>query len=67
DGQPWFLVEVKHRRESIGKALKYYQDQTKAPFAFQVVLQADYVEADCFASPRGPVAVPAKTFLSQLL
>ena len=67
DAQPWFLVEVKYRDESISRNLKYYQDQVKAPFAFQVVVEADYVDADCFAKPRDPVVVPAQTFLSQLL
>jgi predicted AAA+ superfamily ATPase len=67
DGKPWFLVEVKHRDESLSGTLKYYQDQVKAPFAFQVVIDAEYVDADCFAKPQGPVVVPAKTFLSQLL
>lgn len=67
DGRPWFLVEVKQQDESIGSTLKYYQSQTKAPFAFQVVIEADYVDADCFARPRGPTVVPARTFLSQLL
>lgn len=27
----------------------------------------DHVEAACFAVPRGPVIVPARTFLPQLL
>ena len=67
DGLPWFIVEVKHRDESISAPLKYFQDQIKAPFAFQVVVETDYVDADCFARRRGPVTVPARTFLSQLL
>lgn len=67
DSKPWFLVEVKQQDEAISSALKYYQEQTKAPFAFQVVVDADYVDADCFARPRGPMVVPAKTLLSQLL
>lgn len=67
DGKPWFLAEVKQGEESIGDALQYYQEQLKVPFAFQVVLDADFVDADCFAKPRGPMAVPARTFLSQLL
>lgn len=67
DGSPWFLVEVKHHDESLSGALKYYQKQIKAPFAFQVVMDAEYVDADCFSKPRDPVVVPAKTFLSQLL
>jgi hypothetical protein len=32
-----------------------------------VVLDADYMNADCFATGRGPMVVPAWTFLSQLL
>lgn len=67
DGKPWFLAEVKYRNDSIEKSLGYYQKKTNAPFAFQVVVDADYVDADCFAKPRGPVVVPARTFLSQLL
>lgn len=67
DGKPWFLVEVKSRDESLSRALKYYQERIKAPFAFQVIIDADYVDADCFARLRGPVVVPARTFLSQLL
>ena len=67
DGKPWMLVEVKQADERLSASLAYYQGQTQAPLAFQVVLEADYVEADCFAKPRGPLVVPAKTFLSQLL
>jgi predicted AAA+ superfamily ATPase len=67
DGKPWFLVEVKQGEESVGDALRYYQEQLKVPFAFQVVIDSDYVDADCFAEARGPVAVSAKTFLSQLV
>jgi hypothetical protein len=52
---------------TVSDSLRYFQDQTKAPFAFQVVIEADYVAADCFAKPRGPLVVPAKTLLSQLL
>ena len=67
DGKPWFLVEVKQRSEKLGRALAYFQAQLGAPHAFQVVLDADYVSADCFAKPRAPLVVPARTFLSQLL
>jgi len=67
DGHPWFLLEVKYREQSMGNGLKYFQDQLNAPFAFQVVVDAEYVDADCFAKPRGPMVVPAKTLLSQLL
>jgi len=67
NGKPWFIAEVKQHADSISPALKYYQDQVRAPFAFQVVIDADYVDADCFAKPCRPLVVPAKTFLSQLL
>ena len=67
DGKPWFLAEVKHRERSLGEHLGYYQRHLRVPYAFQVVVDADFVDADCFAQPRGPVVVPAKTLLSQLL
>lgn len=67
DGKPWFLAEVKLSEGPINPALAYYQSQLNAPFAFQVIVDADYVAADCFAKPRGPMVVPAKTLLSQLV
>ncbi len=67
DGKPWMLVEVKQADERLSTSLAYFQGQTKALLAFQVVLDADSVDADCFVKPRGPLVVPAKTFLSQLL
>jgi predicted AAA+ superfamily ATPase len=66
DRQPWFLVEVKLTDASLSPSLAYFQAQTKAPHAFQVVMNLPYESADCFAARR-PVVVPAKTFLSQLL
>ncbi len=44
----------------------YFQGQTKAPHAFQVVMNLPYEPADCFKVHR-PLVVPARTFLSQLL
>jgi uncharacterized protein len=67
DRQPWFLVEVKKADGQVSTSPDYFQKQIKAPFAFQVVIDADYIDADCFARPRGPMAVPARTFLSQLM
>ena len=67
DGAPWFLAEVKHRETTLSPALAHYQQQIGAPFAFQVVVDADYVDADCFAAPGPPLVVPARTLLSQLL
>lgn len=67
EGRPWFLVEVKYRDESISRTLKYFQDQVNALYAFQVVIDADFVDADCFVRSGTPLVVPARTFLSQLL
>jgi len=67
DGKPWFLAEVKYKERSMSPALRFYQDQVKAPFAFQLIIDADHVNADCFAKPGVPVVVPARTLLSQLL
>ena len=67
DGEPWFLAEVKHRDTTVSPGLAHYQQQVGAPFAFQVVLEADHVDADCFAAPGPPLVVPARTLLSQLV
>ena len=67
DGKPWFLVEAKSNDDRLSPALKCFQDQLNAPLAFQVLLEADFVKADCFAASRQPLVVPARTFLSQLL
>jgi uncharacterized protein len=66
DRQPWFLVEVKLTDANLSSSLAYFQAQTNAPHAFQVVMNLPYEPADCFAVRR-PVVVPAKTFLAQLL
>ena len=67
DRKPWFLVEVKHGDDTLSPSLARFQTQLGAPFAFQVVIDAPFVEADCFDHPRGPLVVPARTLLSQLL
>lgn len=66
DQKPWFLVEVKTSETRLSPALAHFQDQTKAPHAFQVVLSLPFEKADAFSTHR-PVVVPAQTFLSQLL
>ncbi len=66
DHKPWFLAEVKLSESSLSPALAYFQGQTKAAHAFQVVMNLAYLPVDCFRVHR-PVVVPAKTFLSQLL
>ena len=67
DGRPWFLVEVKQSSGHLQGALAHFQRQLGAPNAFQVVIDAEPITADCFARPDGPLVVPARTFLSQLL
>jgi predicted AAA+ superfamily ATPase len=67
DNLPWFLVEVKYsNNQGINKNLYYYQEQTKARHAFQVIIDASYVNIDCFKTNL-PIIVPAKTLLSQLV
>lgn len=66
DRRPWFLVEVKRSDTAISPSLRHFQEQTGAPHAFQAVLEEPFVAADPFAR-RGPVVVPARTLLSQLL
>jgi predicted AAA+ superfamily ATPase len=65
--KPWFLAEVKNTESALSPSLKYHQQQLKAPFAFQIVIEQEYVDADCFAKQGRAVIVPATTFLSQLL
>ena len=67
DGKPWFLVEVKSGGDKLSPSLSYFQKQTQSPFAFQVVMDADYIDADCFAAEGKAILVPARTFLSQLV
>ncbi len=65
DGIPWFLVEVKKSDTSLSESLAFFQKRTGAAHAFQVVMDAEYGEYDCFAI-HSPKVVSAKTFLSQL-
>lgn len=65
DGIPWFLVEVKKSDTSLSEALGFFQKRTGAAHAFQVVMDAEYGEYDCF-SIHSPIVVSARTFLSQL-
>jgi len=66
DGSPWFLVEVKKSNRSLSPSLKAFQEQLKAPHAFQVVMDLPFENINCFQF-NTPIVVPAKTFLSQLL
>ena len=67
DRQPWFLVEVKSSRKAgLSDSLRYFQQQTGAPHAFQIAMDAEFVARDCFEH-SSPIIVPAKTLLAQLV
>ena len=66
DSSPWFLVEAKKGDAPLSPALTHFQEATGAGHAFQVVLDAPYVQADPFQRAK-PTIVPARTFLSLLL
>ena len=64
DGNPWLLVEAKHGDAGLSPHLAFFQQQTGERHAFQVSMNADFVDVDCFSRNR-PVTVPARTFFSQ--
>lgn len=66
DRKPWMLVEVKKDSTSLTPSLVEFQKALKTEYAFQVVLDLPFVDADCFTC-KTPTVVPARTFLSQLL
>ncbi len=67
DGAPWILVEAKlGKNRPLGRNLSWFQQHTGAPHAFQLVGDADHVQADAFRE-KGPIKVPARSFLSQLV
>ena len=65
--EPWLLVEAKLSEGRLSSDLERFQKLLGAPYAMQVVVQAEYVDADCFALKDSALVVPARTFLSQLL
>ncbi len=66
NSSPWFLVEVKSSDKPLSKSLAYFQEKTKALHAFQLNINAPFIQANCFNHEQ-PIKVPAKTFLSQLV
>jgi uncharacterized protein len=65
--RPWFLVEVKRsNKQPLNNNLNYFQTRIEAKHAFQVVIESDFENFDCFEYDY-PVRVPALTFLSQLV
>ncbi len=67
DGVPWFLAEVKTSASGrLSKSLRYYHALLGTAHAFQIILDADYIDEDCFSHSE-PIKVPAVTLLSQLV
>ena len=64
--KPWFLAEVKNGSRTLSPHLEYFQKMTGAEHAFQICMDLDYVDRNCF-SYHQPIVVPAITFLSQLI
>lgn len=65
DGKPWFLAEAKSADDRLSPSLAHFLRQTGAEHAFQVVVEAPFIQADCFHR-ADPCVVPARTLLSQL-
>jgi predicted AAA+ superfamily ATPase len=67
DNVPWIMIDVKSSGSvPLSRHLALFKKKTGAEYAFQVSMDSEYVDADCF-SEREPVRVPARTFLSQLV
>lgn len=67
NNKPWFLVEVKtSNTQKISDNLLYFQKTLNVPHAFQVVMEMEYVNMNCFMEKHA-LKVPALTFLSQLV
>ena len=49
----------------ISESLRFFQEKLGAKHAFQVVVDTEYGDYDCF-SMSSPTVVSARTFLSQL-
>ncbi len=64
--KPWFLVEVKTKAKGLNSALYRFLEETNASHAFQVAFDLPFILKDCFEE-KGPILVPARTFLSQLV
>jgi len=67
NGKSWFLVEVKSSKKSfLSRHLEYFQTRIGAEHAFQVMMDADFEDADRFEFSY-PVRVAGRSFLSQLI
>ena len=67
DQIPWFLLEVKSSKNvPLNPNLKWFQDKTGAEFVFQIYLDGEGENADCF-SVHKPVKVSAVSLFGQLV
>jgi uncharacterized protein len=67
ENKPWILIEVKtSQKDSLNPNLKYFQEQIKAPYAFQIAYDMEYLDYD-FRELKSPKILPISTFLSQLI
>ena len=66
NNKPWILIEAKFKDKSLSKSVRYFQEQTKAPKAFQLIKEMNYIDKNCFDFDKLMV-VPSSTFLSQLV
>ena len=65
--KPWFMVEVKSSQSRhLSRHLEYFMTRIGAKHAFQVMMDADFEDADCFEFSY-PVRVSGRSFLSQLV
>ncbi len=67
DKKPWFLVEAKSSpSKNLSPGLCYFANLLDVEHAFQVDINGEFVERDCFSVGK-PIKVPAKTLFSQLM
>ena len=65
DKKPWFLIEAKKMKAPLSPQLTYFQRKTNADHAFQVSLNINFSDKNCF-DYREPIHTSAASLLSQL-
>ena len=64
---PWLLVEVKSsKNRPLSKQLEYFKTRIGAKYAFQIMMDADFENTNCFDYSY-PIRVSGRLFLSQLV
>nr|NGX33092.1 hypothetical protein [Candidatus Anoxychlamydiales bacterium] len=58
DQKPWILLEVKKKSDKLSNNLEYFQKQLNAKYVFQIVVDAPYVNENCFIDSKTRI-VPA--------